>query len=88
MTPGTIAANVLAHVAYGRDQHPTLRNREEWVEVLATWFDLATNGLDGLGAVLGPENTSKRLAQLAGLCVRAIEELDLPLVPPPARADE
>jgi hypothetical protein len=76
-----VTDNVLGHLELDLRRTPHRRAPEAWADALADELNIAAGDLDDDGRVAGAVETSKHLAQLAALCIRAIDELRLPLVP-------
>lgn len=81
MTTQAILDNVLAHRLRGESKHPAHKTPDEWVNVLSVRLAMLTDALAPEDGTPSPRKASKAAAQLAGLCVRLIEEMKFELVP-------
>jgi hypothetical protein len=84
METRTILENVLAHRMHAEEKHPERKSTAAWKQVLQDRLTCLRDWLDELPDVKAKDGASKTAAQLAALCVRLIEELELPLVLPSA----
>lgn len=81
MTLQPIIDNVVAHCLDGEQKHPDKKTNEQWSEALSDRLATLLNCLSNTGIDNPYKLASKAAAQLAGLCIRLIEERGWPLIP-------
>jgi len=74
--------NVILHYYHGQATHPRRKTTEQWIDALTDRLTLLSEAMTPKGDPAGKPHPSRRAAQLAGLCIRLIEEMHWPLIPP------
>lgn len=82
METTTILDNVLAHRMHGESKYPGAKSKDEWTSVLRSYSAALAREIAEHPHLTTPAHLSRAAAQLAGLCIRFIEDLNLPLDPP------
>ncbi len=82
MDEAAIYNAIREHVRDGKRTHPVEHTPEEFNALLPEYVGLFIAATDLTDAVARNAERSRRLLQVAGLCVRAVQELGLPLTPP------
>lgn len=82
MTTQSILENVLAHRMDSEQKHPDQKTRSEWISCLEARLAIVIDELEAAASVRSDLVASKAAAQLAGMCVRLIEQMNWPLVEP------
>jgi len=82
MTTQAILDNILAHRMQDEQTHPDQRSCEIWAKDLRARFSVLTDWIDQTDNLATRHQAAEAAAQLAGHCVRIIEELHLPLIEP------
>ena len=80
-TDATVRA-VLVHIQDGIMQHPATKPIEAYPELIHTWGTLLSNARQLPKPADARAEAGRRLLPLAGLCIRGVQELQLPLTAP------
>lgn len=70
------------HIADGKRQHPDIKPLDNYPVVIEQWGAKLKKALTNESPKARAADGGKLLLQLAGLCIRSLEELALPLTPP------
>ena len=82
METQAILANVLAHRLDAEHRHPSMKSIDQWSEVLTDRLTALLEQMVDTQTEVTRCDASRTAAQLAGLCVRLIEEAGWPLSHP------
>ena len=73
---------VLTHIQDGEIQHPETKPIEAYPELINAWATLIFKARQVTDPGKARAEAGRRFLQLAGLCIRAVSELQLPLTVP------
>lgn len=82
MPPTAMTQAIRSHVEDGKTQHPEIKPFDAYPPVLRQWAQYLDDAARDPNEEHRKRTLGRLMLQVAGLMVRGIEELQLPLTPP------